>query len=69
MRVVNIRLLANGKSYEEIVEKSEKRLAKFLDIPVEELENKLNYEFTFYESSDDGIELSTFSAEVHAKLK
>ena len=69
MRVVNVRMMVNAKSYAEIIEKAEKRLSSFLDIPVEELQNKINYEFEIYESSDDGVSLSTFTASVHAKLK
>jgi hypothetical protein len=69
MRVVNIRMVVNAKSYSEIVEKAEKRLASFLDVPVENLQNKINYEFEIHESSDDGIQLSTFTALVQAKLK
>jgi hypothetical protein len=69
MKVVNIRLIVSGKSYEEIVEKAEKRLASFLNISVEELENKMKYEFNFYESNDDGVSPSTFTAEVYAKMK
>jgi hypothetical protein len=69
MRVVNIRMMVHAKSYSELIEKAEKRLSNFLDTPVEDLPNKVNYEFEIYESSDDGTTLSTFSASVYAKLK
>jgi hypothetical protein len=69
MKVVNIRMMVHAKSYEELVDKAEKRLALFVGTSVEDLQNRVNYEFNIYESSDDGISLSTFSAEVLAKLK
>ena len=62
-------MVVNGKTCDELVNKAEQRLSAFLNIPLEELENKVSYEFAMYESSDDGIELSTFGAEVYAKLK
>ena len=69
MRVVNITMMVNGKSYQELINKAEKRLAAFLNTSIEDLQNKVSYEFNMYESSNDGIELSIFSAEVRAKLK
>jgi hypothetical protein len=69
MRVVNIRMMVHAKSYAEIIEKAEKRLSNFLDTPIEDLPNKMNYEFEIYESSDDGVTLSTFTASVYAKVK
>jgi hypothetical protein len=69
VRVVNVRMMIHAKSYAEIIEKAEKRLSSFLDTPIEDLANKINYEFEIYESSDDGVMLSTFTAAVHAKLK
>jgi hypothetical protein len=62
-------MVVNGKTCQELIDKAEKRLAAFFNTPVEELENKVNYEFNMYESSDDGVELSIFTSEVHAKLK
>jgi hypothetical protein len=69
MKVVKVRMMVHGKTYEELVEKTEKRLGLFLGIDVEDLKNKIDYDFEIYESSDDGVTLSTFSAAVHAKLK
>ena len=69
MKVITVRMVVNGKTCEELVNKAETRLSAFLGIPVEELESKVNYDFAMYEASDDGIELSTFGAEVYAKLK
>jgi len=69
VRVVNITMMVNGKSYQELINKAEKRLAAFLNTSIEDLQNKVSYEFNMYESSNDGIELSIFSAEVRAKLK
>jgi hypothetical protein len=62
-------MMVNGKSYQELINKAEKRLAAFLNTSIEDLQNKVSYEFNMYESSNDGIELSIFSAEVRAKLK
>jgi hypothetical protein len=62
-------MVVNGKTCAEMIDKAETRLAKFLEIPKEELEDKVNYEFSMYEASDDGIELSIFGAEVFAKVK
>jgi hypothetical protein len=69
MKIITVRMVVNGKTCAELVEKAETRLAKFLDVPVEDLENRVTYEFAMYEASDDGIELSTFGAEVYAKVK
>jgi hypothetical protein len=69
MRVVNVRMMVHAKTYAELIEKAEKRLSSFLDTPIEDLPNKIHYEFEIYESSDDGLTLSTFTASVYAKLK
>jgi hypothetical protein len=62
-------MVVSGKTCQELIDKAETRLAAFFKTSVEELENKVNYEFNMYESSHDGVELSIFSADVHAKLK
>jgi hypothetical protein len=69
MKMITVRMMVNGKTCAELVDKAEERLSKFLEIPKEELENKVTYEFAMYESSDDGVELSIFAAEVFAKVK
>lgn len=58
-----------GLTYEEILEKTEKKLSDFFQIPVDELEEKLSYEITIWESSDDGITAPIFSAEVISQVK
>jgi hypothetical protein len=69
MRVVTVRMMVHALTYEDLVSKAESRLALFVDMPVEELQNKVNYEFNIYESNNDGVSLSTFTAEVIARLK
>jgi hypothetical protein len=69
MKTVHVKALVSSTTYKGIILETEKRLSNFFEIDVEELSNKLNYEITVYESSNDGVTLPIFTGEVSARLR
>lgn len=69
MRTIHVRTMVHDTTYKGILEKAENRLANFFEIPKEDLHKRLNYEITIYETSDDGVTLPIFTAEVSARLR
>jgi hypothetical protein len=69
MIVSNVRLLIHGSSYKEIVEKTEKKIADFLEVDFEDIESNVSFEYMMYEASNDGISAPVFSAEVSVRVK
>jgi hypothetical protein len=69
MIVSNVRLLVHGNSYKEIVEKTEKKIANFLQVDYEDIESNASFEYMMYESSNDGLSEVIYSAEVSVRVK
>jgi len=69
MKTVNVKSLVNSTTYKGLIAEAEKKLANFFEIEVEEIKDKVNYEITVYEASNDGISLPIFSGEVSARLR
>jgi hypothetical protein len=69
MRVVKVKSMVTGFTYDELLEKVDKKLCNFFEVSIDELKDKVNYDVMIWESADDGITLPIFSAEVVAQVK
>lgn len=69
MRTVHVKSLVSSTTYKGLILETEKKLSSFFEIDIEEVKDKLNYEITIYESSNDGVSLPIFSGEVSARLR
>jgi hypothetical protein len=69
MKTVHVKSLVNSTTYKGLIAEAEKKLANFFEIKVEEIKDKVNYEITVYEASNDGVSLPIFSGEVSARLR
>jgi len=69
MRTIEYKMRTIGTDYLEIVEKAEKKISAFFNIPLEDIANKVHMEVVIFETSDDGVGKPIHSAEVFAKLK
>lgn len=66
MKLANFIFEVQGDFYEELIEKSENKIAEFIDKPVEELGKHASYEIDISESSENK---ETYSAKVTARIK
>lgn len=69
MRTVHVKSLVSSTTYKGLILETEKKLSNFFEIELEDVKDKLNYEITIYESSNDGISLPIFTGEVSARLR
>jgi hypothetical protein len=69
MKTVHVKSLVNSTTYKGLIAEAEKKLANFFEIKAEEVKDKVNYEITVYEASNDGVSLPIFSGEVSARLR
>jgi hypothetical protein len=69
MRTVHVKSLVSSTTYKGLILETEKKLSNFFEIELEDVKDKLNYEITIYESSNDGVSLPIFSGEVSARLR
>lgn len=66
MKLANFIFEVQGDFYEELIEKSENKIAEFIDKPVKELGKHASYEIDISESSENK---ETYSAKVTARIK
>jgi hypothetical protein len=66
VKLANFIFEVQGDFYEELIEKSENKIAEFIDKPVEELGKHASYEIDISESSENK---ETYSAKVTARIK
>jgi hypothetical protein len=69
MKTVHVKSLVKSTTYKGLIAEAEKKLSNFFEIELEEVKDKLNYEITVYESSDDGVSLPIFTGELSARLR
>jgi hypothetical protein len=69
MKTVHVKSLVSSTTYKGLIAEAEKKLCNFFEIELEELKNKVNYEITVYESSNDGVTLPIFTGEVSARMR
>jgi hypothetical protein len=69
MRTVHVKSLVSSTTYKGLILETEKKLSNFFEIELEDVKDKLNYEITIYESSNDGVSLPVFTGEVSARLR
>jgi hypothetical protein len=69
MKTVNVRTIVSSRTYKGIIYEAEKKISNFYEIELEDVKDKVSYEITVYESSDDGVSLPIFSGEVSARLR
>jgi hypothetical protein len=69
MRTVHVKSLVSSTTYKGLILETEKKLSDFFEIEIEDVKEKLNYEITIYESSNDGVSLPVFTGEVSARLR
>jgi hypothetical protein len=69
MKTVHVKSLVSSTTYNGLIAEAEKKLCNFFEIELEELKNKVNYEITVYESSNDGVTLPIFTGEVSARMR
>jgi hypothetical protein len=69
MRTVHVKSLVSSTTYKGLILETEKKLSDFFEIEIEDVREKLNYEITIYESSNDGVSLPVFTGEVSARLR
>jgi uncharacterized membrane protein YkoI len=69
MKTVHVKSLVKATTYKGLISEAEKKLSNFFEIELEEVKDKLNYEITVYESSDDGVSLPIFTGELSARLR
>ena len=69
MRTVHVKSLVSSTTYKGLILETEKKLSNFFEIELEDVKDKLNYEITIYESSNDGVSLPIFTGEVSARLR
>lgn len=66
--MTTLRVTVYGDSHEDIVEKAEREICAFLEIDVEELDKKVNYELQV--ERDDAFDAEfEYKAEVIARIK
>lgn len=69
MKTVNVKSLVSSTTYKGLISEAEEKLSKFFEIELEDIKDKLNYDITVYESSNDGVSAPIFSGEVSARLR
>lgn len=69
MRTVHVKSLVSSTTYKGLISEAEKKLSAFFEINIEDIKDKLNYEITVYESSNDGVTLPIFTGEISARLR
>ena len=69
MRTVTVRSVASSTTYKGLILEAEKKLSDFFEIDLEDVKDKLSYEITVYENSNDAGSLPIFSGEVTARLR
>ena len=63
-----LRVFVDGDSYDEIIEKAEKEISDFMEIDVEEISKKVNYELLISKTEDMSSD-TEYQAEVIARIK
>ena len=66
MKVATFIFEVEGDFYEDLIEKSESKIADFIDKPVEQLGKHASYEIDISESSE---KKTTYNAKVTASIK
>jgi hypothetical protein len=69
VRTVHVKSIVSSTTYKGLIAEAEKKLANFFEIEIEEIKDKVNYEMTVYEASNDGVSLPIFSGEVSARMR
>jgi hypothetical protein len=69
VKTVHVKALISSTTYKGLILEAEKKLSNFFEIELEDVKDKINYEVTVYESSNDGITLPIFSGELSARMR
>jgi hypothetical protein len=69
MRTIHIKALVSSTTYKDLISEAEKKLSNFFEIKLEDVKDKINYEITVFEGSNDGVSAPIFSGEISARLR
>jgi hypothetical protein len=69
MKSITVKCLVSSRTYKGLIYEAEKKISNFYEIEVEDVKDKVSYEITVFESSNDGVSLPIFSGEITARLR
>jgi hypothetical protein len=69
MKSITVKCLVSSRTYKGLIYEAEKKISNFYEIEAEDVKDKVSYEITVFESSNDGVSLPIFSGEITARLR